>query len=147
MRLQILLILTSFLLFGFNGRAGSEFVGTWQFIGYRYQGHFTPAPNPDLVLLFKFQADGIDDLFWSRKNEVGSCERKAYYQINNGFLQEQTFWVNPNNLPECGQDPDMQMGKKSETPARVIDGKTLEIDLHIDDEPLTYLWTKQTASN
>ena len=135
------IILITLLLLTQSAHGQNEFFGTWQFFGMRYQGKFSPAPNPDLVLRFQFLPDGTDVLSWSRKNEIGSCERKAHYRVIKNILQEEVFWVNPGNLPECNDDPDMRLGKKSETPARVV-GQTLEIELHLDNEPLTYLWIK-----
>ncbi|MFN7729742.1 MAG: hypothetical protein ACK5P7_11350 [Bdellovibrio sp.] len=115
--------------------------GTWEFTSIRYQGQVRPRPNPDLVLRFEFFGDGTNRLHWTRIGERGFCERKARFTVQNGLLIQEVFWVNPNNGADCGRDPDMQMGSKSQTPLHLTQD-TLETELNLGDETLTYIWTR-----
>ena len=115
--------------------------GTWQFTQLRQQGQLLAPPNPDLILLFRFDSAGNSDLFWSRKNQSGFCEHRGHYVAIDGKLTETVTWINPDNLPECSSDPDMQMGRETTNPYRLVDGK-MEMDFNLGNDTLTYIWTR-----
>ena len=119
----------------------ADLTGTWQFTALRQNGQLLAPPNPDLILLFKFDGQGASDLFWSRKNQTGFCEHKGVYSVDNGILDEKVTWVNPDNLPECSSDPDMQMGREIKNAYRIVEGK-LETDFNLGDGHLTYIWSQ-----
>lgn len=115
--------------------------GHWQLTSLFYQGQERPPLNPNLVLQFEFHKDGTNRLFWSRKNETGFCERKAYYAWNQESLLQKVFWTNPENALSCGADPDMQLGRTSVTQAK-IENSRLHLYLALGDEPLIYIWKR-----
>jgi hypothetical protein len=84
--------------------------GNWQFHRYIHNGVQNPIPNPQLVLQYEFLLDGTNRLFWIRKNETGFCERKARFEYDGQFIDQEVTWVNPENARECRQDVDMQLG-------------------------------------
>lgn len=105
-------------------------LGTWQYDGFFYDNHRYPNPNPNLILRFTFEPNGVSRLKWYRKDENGFCERLADYKIHDGdFLNQKVTWINPGNAPDCGKDPDMQMGKESDNRFSIQDG---ELSLHFE---------------
>jgi hypothetical protein len=115
--------------------------GKWEFTSYLYNGTELPKPNPDLTILFEFQ-NGISRLYWTRANEVGFCERKAQYQYTDQHIYEMIVWVNPHNRFDCGQDPDMQLGRNSKTEYRFVNDQ-LQTRVLVGDLDVWYVWTKQ----
>ena len=122
------------------GAAQTDILGTWEFTSIRYREQVKPRPNPDLILRFEFLGDGTSRLHWSRTGERGFCERKAKFTIEDGLLKQDVFWINPDNAADCSRDPDMQIGQ-SQTPI-LISADTIETELHVGDETLTYIWTR-----
>ena len=122
--------------------SAAELSGHWRFVAVRYAGTERPPPNPDLALIFEFEKDGSDRLLWSRKGIPGGCERRAWYQYANDLLAEVVTWSNPANIAECQADPDMQVGRQSMTPLRLVSGR-LELDMSVADQKLTYLWQRE----
>lgn len=113
--------------------------GTWQFHLLRYKGQEMQPPNPDLIILYEFGDDGTDRLYWHRLGEEGFCERRGLYVASGGQFLDYIVWVNKKNRGDCGQDPDMKLGRTSLNTYRIKDGQ-LELDLQLSDEILTYIW-------
>jgi len=113
-------------------------VGTWQYAGFRYNGDLYPNPNPNLVLLFTFNADGTSHLIWSRKNEAGFCERRGEYRLDADVLWQKTTWLNPANDRSCASDPDMQPGRETRTPI-LLSAEELAFILYLDGREFHYL--------
>lgn len=120
--------------------------GKWYYVSTRYQGIEQPRPNPDLQLFFEFEPGGenagISKLQWYYSGQKGFCERKAQYQHDFSTIKEVVVWVNPENLPSCSHDPDMQLGKQAQTAFRISSGK-LETDFNLGNSTITYIWEKQ----
>jgi hypothetical protein len=140
------------LLVGFQSLAANEgqplesnesIQGKWHYIGHFYQDVFQKPMNPNLVLTFEFTEDGTSRLRWHRTNENGFCERTGKYSFDGKHILDEVTWVNPENTYECGKDPDMQLGHKTETPARLVDGN-LQTDLPLGDSFLIFVWEKVT---
>ena len=112
--------------------------GTWQYDGYIYEGQRHPLPNPHLYLTFTFSENGRSRLYWSRQNEPGFCEREASYSIEEQHLFQTVVWVNPDNLPECQQDPDMQLGHESITLFQIMD-QELHFYFHLNHDVFIYV--------
>ena len=101
---------------GKGADADPAVLGTWLFSNYRYQNQELPIPNPDLKLTFEFLPDGMSKLQWSRQGENGTCLRWARYNVGGGTLSQVVVWLDPKNRDDCSKDPDMQMGKPTQTP-------------------------------
>jgi len=114
--------------------------GQWEFTSYLYNGIELPKPNPNLDILFEFEF-GISRLYWSRKNEVGFCERKAQYQYTENYISEIIVWVNPQNRSDCSRDPDMQLGRSSKTEYRIINER-LYTRVLVGELDVWYIWKK-----
>jgi len=116
-------------------------VGKWEFTSYLYNGRELPKPNPDLNITFEFKDDGMSRLYWDRNQEVGFCERTAQYQYSERFIFETIVWVNPKNSFDCGRDPDMQLGRSSQTEYRITNNR-LETRVLVGDLDVWYIWQK-----
>ena len=113
--------------------------GVWQYDGFFYEGHRYPNPNPNLELYFTFNSvSHVDVLYYSRKNEVGFCERRAEFSVKGNSLHQQITWINPANNAECQQDVDMQIRRASETPFSFNVGE-LWFHLEVNGKPFTYI--------
>lgn len=117
--------------------------GRWKFAKMRYQDQLLDPPNPDLHIFFEFWGDGSDRLSWSRVGEKGFCDRRGKFAVGADRFTEVITWVNPANNPECGRDPDMQLGRETTNVYRIAEGR-LEIDGNLGDETLTYIWERQS---
>ena len=123
----------------------NSIIGTWVFDKIKTPpqlGILMPAPDTDLVITFEFEDNGMSRLHWTRKNEVAFCERKAQYQFNGERLTEIIVWVNPESDTKCLQDPEMQLGNMTSSPAAIVDSK-FELGLGVGDQIVTYLWDRQ----
>ena len=98
-----------------HAQESESLLGIWRYDGFFYEGNRYPNPNPELELEFTFYANGVSRLFWARKNESGFCECLASYRIAGNLLWQKVTWVNPDNLAECAQDQDMQLGRETQT--------------------------------
>jgi hypothetical protein len=116
----------------------SQLLGSWQYVGFIYQAHRYPMPNPELHLTFTFQDDQFVKLYWDREDQPGFCERIARYSLQNNSLYQEITWVNPENLPECQSDPDMQLGKKSVTPIELV-GTELHLLFDVNGSEFRYI--------
>ena len=137
------MIICVLLTMSFSLAHADSIVGSWKFTSMIMEGQEVPPLNPDLILTFDFAEDGSDRLFWTRKGESGFCERRARYDFDSNWLYEAIVWVNPDNAPECGKDPDMQLGRVTQTPARIKNGR-FELDLNVGDSHLTYIFERAT---
>lgn len=54
---------------------------------------------------------------------------------------DEVVWVNPKNSMDCGQDPDMQMGKKS-TNAIFLKEEKFHLEIGLAGEPFTYVFER-----
>ncbi len=113
--------------------------GNWKFIGFFYQNQFKAPLNPNLNIIFHFESDGTDYLYWNRTGEPGFCERKGHFSISGTNYNDEVLWTNPHNAIDCSQDPDMQVGKKTSTEIELIDGK-IRLNLGLGDEPFYYIF-------
>lgn len=140
---MIMTIMTLFYLLVSSNEAFSypSIEGRWHFTSYLYNGTELPKPNPNLTILFEFD-NGVSRLYWSRKDEVGFCERKARYQYSQEHISEIIVWVNPDNRFDCGRDPDMQLGRQSKTNYRFHNGN-LQTRVLVGDLDVWYIWTLQ----
>ena len=117
---------------------GKTLLGQWKYSGIIYRGNFLPLPNPDLYLTWTFFENGTERLFWRYEGVSGFCERFAVYEIDNDFLIEKIFAVNPYNTSKCKNDPDMEVGREVKTKVEILSD---EIRLHIPlgDQELVYV--------
>jgi hypothetical protein len=121
--------------------------GKWKYVAYFYRGDRHPPPNPTLELLFKFESSGSSQIYWSYKGLPGFCERLGRYEVfttqvpNQYILEDLVVWVNPQNNPECGRDPDMQLGKRTRNPVELKAG-AVWLELSLAGEPLYYILEK-----
>lgn len=112
--------------------------GEWHLEGMIYRGHKVPPLNPNLNLRWNFFDNGTERLYWSRQGENGFCERFANYQVQDGYITEKVFSMNPANNPECAQDPDMQLGRETKTKIEIQIQQIL-LHLQLGDEELIYV--------
>lgn len=113
-------------------------IGTWQYVGFQYEGNYYPNPNPKLVVIFEFEENGISHLKWHRKGENGFCEREAQYKVEGEFLHQKVVWVNPGNHISCSKDPDMQLGSETKTKL-LFQGERLGLVLSLKGQDFIYL--------
>lgn len=116
-------------------------VGIWHFVGYMYDGHELPKPNPELEIIFEFHADKTNRLFWFRHGQTGFCDRQGQYDISETHIEELVVWVNPENNFNCSKDPDMQMGRQAKFPYR-FNGERLETRVYVGDMDVWYIWER-----
>ncbi len=135
---QLLVTLIPFLLRTPSSSA-VPIVGSWQAIGYYYDGQFTQPPDPQLILSFDFLEDGTHRLFWRLITETKFCERKGLWRLEGDQLFIEVTWVNPDNGPTCGQDPDMQKGLKTQSTVD-IKSSQLFIEMPFSDSVIIYVW-------
>jgi len=114
-------------------------LGNWKLIGYFYHGELRPPLNPNLILVFQFNADGSDDLYWSRVGEVGFCERKGRFNVTGNIYNDEVLSTNPRNAMNCGEDADMQVGKKTSTEIDLTDGR-FRLNIGLSGEPFYYVF-------
>jgi hypothetical protein len=137
--------LTSFLLLPFFviQAQGLSPLGTWKYVGFKYDGKCFPPTDPQREVVLQISQDGTTFLRWASKDEAGSCERRARYRVLTGDrLYQKIYWVNPRNNSSCGRDPDMQMGGESTTPFRRTTQAAVDyllLDLELSGQPLTYV--------
>lgn len=107
----------------------SQLNGIWILNNVIQSGVERPPMNPDIKLTYTFNKDNTSRLYWFNKNNPDEfCERKGIYSYNNRYIHDETTWVNPENALDCQRDPDMQMGKYTQTLAPILKGRLM---LHI----------------
>lgn len=115
-------------------------VGIWKYEAYRYQG-VVKYPTTDAELTYEFRADGSDRLHWKLDLQDQFCEREGRYVWANNTLIDQVVSTHPENHSSCSQDPDMQVGRETRTPAR-IENQKLVLTLALGSENLELLFVK-----
>ncbi len=135
MKILVLLALT----FSFSV-SKAELLGDWKLHSMIYRGQEMSPPNPDLHLQWTFFSNGTERLYWDRGTEE-FCERFADFKVQDNVLHESVFAVNPRNAAECAKDPDMQVGRQTQTKIQIFED---EIRLHmgLGDEDLIYILKK-----
>lgn len=119
----------------------NSLIGIWAFVSIIYQGNPLPPPNPNLKIYYNFENENINEVFYYRQNERGTCRRKAEYKIQNNHIEQTVISVDPTNAEFCNQDTDMQMGNVSRTRYEIINGK-LHLYLPIGEDFIVYIWDK-----
>jgi hypothetical protein len=95
--------------------SAEDLVGKWVAIGYFHNDDWIQPEDPQIKITYEFREDGTDTLFWQRQGNTAFCERKGEWSVSNGILQDEVTWVNPKNGMDCGSDPDMQLGKVTQS--------------------------------
>lgn len=122
--------------------ARTSVVGHWQFSGKIYNGTEMPEdPDARLRMFFTFYANGESRLAWYHTDENFHCQRKGRYQVVGDQIQEEVTWVDPKNSYGCGDDPDMQLGKKSKTPF-YFRGADFVLRFFLNEDPLDLIWKR-----
>lgn len=116
-------------------------LGIWFFTNIIYQGQTLPRPNPDLIMTINF-SETENTIRYHRNNETGFCERKATYEFKDGNLNQTVTWVNPENMPACAEDTDMQMGQVT-TSKLEASPEQLLLHMSMGGESLVYIWKRQ----
>jgi hypothetical protein len=123
--------------------AGNAVEGRWRFYKKIFQENEMPEPpGATLRMFFEYSANGESHLFWWHEGDTDHCSRRGRYHIESGHIVEEVIWVDPENTFACGQDPDMQLGRKTRTPY-YFHGKDLALRFHLGDEPLDLIWRKE----
>lgn len=124
-----------------------DLLATWQYDGFFYQNHRYPNPNPELKLTFTFHDDHTARLYWKRDNETGFCERNGTWELKGDSLNQNVTWLNPNNDPVCGKDPDMQLGRSTENKIDIATnaiGTELNLHMQLNGNEFLYILKRQT---
>lgn len=137
------------LLFSLAARAETaappNIVGTWLFYEKVYNGQVMPEPpSATLRLHFDFYPNGVSSLYWWHEGDKDHCTRRGRYSMDGSTLVEEVTWVDPGNTPECADDPDMQMGRKTRTPIS-FRGADLAIRFQLNGDALDMVF-KRTDS-
>lgn len=119
----------------------NSLIGIWMYASLIYQGQPIPPPNPDLKIYYNFETENINEIFYYRTNENGTCRRKAEYTLKNSELHQTVISIDPSNAEFCSQDTDMQLGNFSKTKYELKDNK-MYLYLPLGDEYLIYVWEK-----
>lgn len=114
--------------------------GLWNFYKRIYQGQET-IPN-HVKLIFEFHS-GDSRLYWEEVNDHGFCERRGKFFYNKPILTDMVTWVNPLNKYGCSNDPDMQLGRTTQTRMEVIN-EELNVFLPLGNDELIYVFRKGT---
>lgn len=105
-----------------------------------------PPRDPKLILTFTFDDQGMNQLYWTFDDHKTFCDRSAEYTYENNVLSQEVVWVNPKNKSDCGADTDMQMGRKTESPLEVVDGK-LHLHIPFSGSEIIYIFEPVTNSD
>ena len=117
-------------------------IGIWFYTSLIYHGTEMPRPNEALKIYFTFENTSINEVFYYREGEHGTCRRKATYSVDGDKLIQKVISVDDANADFCGQDPDMQLGHESVTKFYIKNEK-FYLELPLGEETLTYIWEKQ----
>jgi hypothetical protein len=122
-------------------RVDETIVGEWLFIKMHYKNQDLPPRDPRLELKFRFESTGQSRLYWTFDQGRSFCERLAEYSFDGSLLKEKITWVNPKNANSCGSDPDMQLGRETQTQAFMKDS-FLWINIGLGAEDFFYIWKR-----
>ncbi|MBY0314878.1 MAG: lipocalin family protein [Bdellovibrionales bacterium] len=117
-----------------------QILGTWQAFGYYYEDQWIQPDDPQLKMTFNFYGDGTHRLYWQLKTQKNFCENRGNWKIEGDQLILHVTWLNPENGSDCSSDPDMQLGKKTQTAIEIKEDK-LFIKIPLADEFLIYVWS------
>jgi hypothetical protein len=122
--------------------AASAVEGHWFFYKKIYQKQEIPEPpGATLRMHFEFSPAGESSLYWWHEGEGDYCRRTGKYAVDGGHIVDEVTWVDPRNSKHCGQDPDMQLGRRTRS-SFYFHGPDLAIRFHLGDEPLDLVWKK-----
>lgn len=121
----------------------ADLIGRWVYVGFIHDGKRFDRPNPDLMLFFSFNEEGIHQLYWSRRGEPGFCERRGPYHLENDELWQKVTWLNPKNDFSCGQDPDMQLNRET---TNLVSLQDQELGIHMDLNGKEFIYLLQKVS-
>lgn len=112
-------------------------LGLWFFTAIIYQGQLQPKPNPFLQMTWVFEADSNTLRYW-RLDAPGFCERTALHGWDPHLqvLRQTITHAHKDNNAECAQDPDMRVGRSSES-AVTVSGDVLHLNVPLGEERLT----------
>lgn len=116
-------------------------VGLWNYESFRYRGQ-VHIPQSTQGLQYEFRADGTDRLYWSLEQYDYFCEREGRFQWQSDVLTDEVIRVNPRSHDSCSSDPDMQVGRKTETPVR-IEQELLILTLQLGEEKIELQFRRQ----
>lgn len=119
----------------------NSLIGIWLYASLIYQGQPIARPNPELKMYYTFESESINEIFYYRESEKGTCKRKAEYKIVDSEIQQTVISADPNNADICSQDTDMQVGKFSKTKFEVV-GNKMYLHLPLGNESIIYVWDK-----
>lgn len=125
----------------FSSPLAETIPGHWQAVGYYYENEFIKPPDPQLALSFEFWADGTHRLHWQMKGEKHFCERKGLWFLDGDQLFIEVTWINPENGPGCGADPDMKLGLKTQSTIQIVN-EQLWIQIPFAEKYLIYVWDR-----
>jgi len=126
-------------LFGNQDAKSLNLLGSWQYVAFLYQDQIHPLPDSNLVLIFSFSSNGSESISWTRKGSPGFCQATAVYQVDGDNLDSKIISTNPQNNDDCSNDPDMQVGKESVTPAEIRNGQ-LFLNIGLSGEDFYYIF-------
>jgi len=116
--------------------------GHWFFYKKIYQNqHMPEPPSATLRMHFEFSPEGESTLYWWHEGEGDYCHRKGRYLVEKDQLVDEVTWLDPKNTHFCGNDPDMQLGRRTRTPF-YFSGPDLALRFHLGDENLDFVWKK-----
>lgn len=128
-------------------QAGPGVQGQWVFYEKVYQGEVIPeGPSATLRMHFSFSPSGESHLWWWHEGEGDHCSRKGRYVAENGILRDEITWVDPANTPDCSDDLDMQLGRKTATPF-YFRGADLALRFQLDNDSLDLIWKHTTEGD
>lgn len=115
-------------------------LGEWKYEELIYRGSRIPRPDPNLNLTWTFYHNGTERLYWDR-GEISFCERFANFRYELNILHEKVFALNPDNASDCQKDPDMQIGRQTQTQLETAE-KELLLHMPLGDEEIIYVLKK-----
>jgi hypothetical protein len=120
-------------------------LGKWDYYKYIYKGTIQFPRDQDTHLYYEFIEGGRSVLLWKNDAERMYCERRGLFYNTDKSIVDEVVWVHPSNSRECGQDPDMRVGRTTVTPFRIVEDE-LHLDLPLGDDFLTYVFKRMPAS-
>lgn len=133
-------LITLLLLLACQSLRAEILFGEWKYEELIYRGQRIPRPDPNLNLTWTFYSNGTERLYWDR-SEMDFCERFARFKYNFGILSEKVFALNPDNAFDCQKDPDMQLGRQTQSQLDVSDSE-LHLHVQLGDEEIIYILKK-----
>ena len=119
----------------------NSLIGIWFFTALIYNGQLSPRPNENLQLYYIFNNQAQNEIYYYRTGESGFCRRTATYSADQNYIEQKITNVDPQNMTECSQDPDMQQGAVSQVEYK-IENDQLYIYLPLGDDELIYVFSK-----